>query len=155
MSGGGPQARNELERFVMQPQIQHALPLTRVTRQTRHFQAHHDAHLPQADICDQSLETVTITRSTGLTKVAINDANLLFRPAQAQRFRLQPILSFFAFTILWAMRLKRLFGIDIETCSECGGDVRIIPKALASLAGQALASIEDPAVIKKILDYLE
>ena len=41
------------------------------------------------------------------------------------------------------------------TCSECGGDVRIIPKALASLAGQALASIEDPAVIKKILDYLD
>ena len=55
----------------------------------------------------------------------------------------------------WAMRLKRVFGINIETCSECGGDVRIIPKALASLAGQALASIEDPAVIKKILDYLD
>ena len=43
----------------------------------------------------------------------------------------------------WAIRLKRVFGIDIETCSECGGDVRII------------ASIEDPAVIKKILDYLD
>ena len=25
-----------------------------------------------------------------------------------------------------AMRLKRVFDIDIETCSECGGDVRII-----------------------------
>jgi len=58
-------------------------------------------------------------------------------------------------SMIWAMRLKRVFGIDIETCSECGGDVRIIPKALASLAGQALASIEDPAVIKKILDYLD
>ncbi len=33
---------------------------------------------------------------------------------------------------LWAKRLKRVFNIDIETCSECGGDVRII------------ASIEDP-----------
>ena len=31
--------------------------------------------------------------------------------------------------------------IDIETCDEWGGDVRIIPKALAPLAGQALASI--------------
>jgi len=53
-------------------------------------------------------------------------------------------------------RLKRVFNIDkvngcaasregalgyIEICSECGGDVRIIPKALAPLAGQALASI--------------
>ena len=28
--------------------------------------------------------------------------------------------------ITWAKRLKRVFNIDIETCSECGGDVRII-----------------------------
>ena len=43
----------------------------------------------------------------------------------------------------WAKRLKRVFNIDIETCSECGGDVKII------------ASIEDPAVIQKILAHLE
>ena len=35
----------------------------------------------------------------------------------------------------WAQRLKRVFNIDIETCSECGSNVRII------------ACIEDPAVI--------
>jgi len=40
-------------------------------------------------------------------------------------------------------RLKRVFNIDIETCSECGGDVRII------------ASIEDPVVIQKILAHLD
>jgi hypothetical protein len=38
----------------------------------------------------------------------------------------------------WAPRLRRVFGIDIETCSTCGGALRII------------ACIEDPAVIKKI-----
>jgi hypothetical protein len=38
--------------------------------------------------------------------------------------------------------LKRIFDIDIATCSECGGDVRII------------ASIEDPIVIGKILTHL-
>ncbi len=43
----------------------------------------------------------------------------------------------------------------IETCSECGGEVRIIPKALAPLAGQALACIEDPEVIRKILAQLD
>jgi len=43
----------------------------------------------------------------------------------------------------WAQRLKRVFDIDIETCSECGSDVRII------------ASIEDPAVIQKILAHLD
>jgi hypothetical protein len=43
----------------------------------------------------------------------------------------------------WAKRLKRVFSIDIETCGECGGDVKII------------ASIEDPVVIQKILAHLD
>ena len=43
----------------------------------------------------------------------------------------------------WAQRLKRVFNIDIETCSACGGAVEII------------ACIEDPGVIKKILDHLD
>jgi hypothetical protein len=36
-----------------------------------------------------------------------------------------------------------VFRIDIETCQACGGAVKII------------ASIEDPAVIRKILVHLE
>ena len=43
----------------------------------------------------------------------------------------------------WAQRLKRVFNIDIETGSQCGGAVRII------------ACIEDPAVIEKILTHLK
>jgi hypothetical protein len=43
----------------------------------------------------------------------------------------------------WAQRLKRVFNIDIETCSECGGAMKVI------------ACIEDPEVIKQILDHLE
>ena len=43
----------------------------------------------------------------------------------------------------WAQRLKRVFNIDIETCPACGGQVRVI------------ACIEDPAVIKRILDHLD
>ncbi len=42
----------------------------------------------------------------------------------------------------WAQRLKRVFGIDVETCAGCGGAMRII------------ACIEDPAVIKAILAHL-
>jgi len=44
---------------------------------------------------------------------------------------------------LWAQRLKRVFKIDIETCEHCGGAVKVI------------ACIEDPAVVKRILDHLE
>ncbi len=46
-------------------------------------------------------------------------------------------------SMTWAQRLKRVFGIDIETCPACGGAVRII------------ACIEDPVVIGKILSHLD
>ena len=42
----------------------------------------------------------------------------------------------------WAQRLKRVFNIDIEACSLCGGPVRVI------------ASIEDQDVIDRILTHL-
>ena len=45
-------------------------------------------------------------------------------------------------SMTWAQRLKRVFKCDILTCEHCGGAVNVI------------ASIEDPAVIKKILNYL-
>ncbi len=43
----------------------------------------------------------------------------------------------------WAQRLRRVFHIDIETCTACGGAVRV------------MASIEDPAVIKKNFSHLD
>ena len=46
-------------------------------------------------------------------------------------------------SMTWAQRLKRVFKVDIETCEHCGGAVKVI------------ASIEDPAVIKQILEYLD
>ena len=45
-------------------------------------------------------------------------------------------------SMTWAQRLKRVFNIDIETCRDCGGEVRII------------SCIEDPTVIRKILAHL-
>ena len=42
-----------------------------------------------------------------------------------------------------AKRLKRVFGIEIDTCQRCGGTLRIV------------ASIEQPEVIAKILAHLE
>jgi hypothetical protein len=42
----------------------------------------------------------------------------------------------------WAQRLKRVFNIDIEVCSRCGGSVRVI------------ACIEDQDVIDNILAHL-
>jgi hypothetical protein len=44
--------------------------------------------------------------------------------------------------ISWARLLKRVFGLDVETCPACGDKMKII------------ASIEDPPVIRKILEHL-
>ena len=43
----------------------------------------------------------------------------------------------------WAMRLKRVFNIDITVCRHCQGAVRII------------ACIEDRQVIKQILSHIK
>ena len=43
----------------------------------------------------------------------------------------------------WAQRLKRVFNIDIEACEQCQGPVKVI------------ACIEDPLVIRQILDHLK
>ena len=42
----------------------------------------------------------------------------------------------------WAQPLKRIFNIDTETCDRCDGAVK------------AIANIEDPVVIEKILAHL-
>ncbi len=43
----------------------------------------------------------------------------------------------------WARRLKRVFDVEIEICTRCGGQLKII------------ASIEEPQLIAKILSHLE
>jgi hypothetical protein len=62
-------------------------------------------------------------------------------PATAGESARPPTLRHVAMN--WARRLKRVFGIDIESCARCGGKLKII------------ASIEEPAVIAKILAHLE
>ena len=42
----------------------------------------------------------------------------------------------------WAQRLKRVFNIDVETCTHCGGAVKVI------------ACVEDQEIIDKILSHL-
>ena len=44
--------------------------------------------------------------------------------------------------LLWAELMRRVFGIDVLVCPECEGDCRVI------------ACIDDPAVIRKILEHL-
>ncbi len=70
-------------------------------------------------------EQVTLARRGGRTAETANE------PAPARHV-----------SMTWAQRLKPAFKIDILTCEHCGGAVKVT------------ASIEDPVVIKKILDHL-
>jgi len=47
------------------------------------------------------------------------------------------------FSAFTSQRLKRVFNIDVKTCRVCGGAAKVI------------ACIEDPAVIRKILNHLQ
>ena len=45
--------------------------------------------------------------------------------------------------MLWAQRLKRVFGIEIDSCARCGGKLQVI------------ASIEEREVIARILAHIQ
>ena len=70
-------------------------------------------------------------RGKGSSRQGLQSTNSAESPADKHR------------EMTWAQRLKRVFNIDITICSRCGRAVKII------------ASIEDPLVIKKILDHLD
>jgi hypothetical protein len=56
--------------------------------------------------------------------------------------RYSPPTSYKACDMRWMQRLKRVFAIDIETCPQCGGKLRVI------------ACVEDPPLIAKILAHV-
>jgi len=75
---------------------------------------------------------------TPSTTIHIPQTSTLFLARQRVEFRRGTLSG-----ETWAQRLKRVFNIDIEICSSCGGPVKII------------ACIEDPVVIEKILTHLD
>ena len=76
------------------------------------------------------MKSPSLNRSS-LSAVA-NKANGCGEPSATERQR----------ALTWAQRLKRVFAIDIEVCRRCGGRLRVI------------ASLEDSAVIERILEHL-
>ncbi|MCP3951993.1 MAG: hypothetical protein GY697_07210, partial [Desulfobacterales bacterium] len=55
----------------------------------------------------------------------------------------QKSLGDFQMNLQQYMDVIRVFGIDVQSCDQCAGAVRVI------------ACIKDPRVIKKILDHLD
>lgn len=74
-------------------------------------------------------------RGKGVKPIANPEVHL---PTERHSARACPALS----GMTWAQRLKRVFNIDIEVCTRCGGSVRVI------------ACIEDQDTIDRILAHL-
>ena len=59
----------------------------------------------------------------------------------------------------WARRLKRVFGIDVESCARCGKAVRVAAPAHPCARGisaslHVIASIEEQVLIERILAHV-
>ena len=59
----------------------------------------------------------------------------------------------------WARRLKRVFGVDVESCVRCGKSVRVAAPAHRCARGigaslHVIASIEESALIERILEHV-
>ena len=89
-------------------------------------------HVPLSLTATCQLETVS-------RKKERKNYNGVFAPASPDRGKIVPRTYGVAATergeaaatgrqraMSWAQRLKRVFAIDIETCSECGGKARVI-----------------------------
>lgn len=88
-----------------------------------------------------------LTRYHGVFAPASPDRSRIVpgtRAAAAKKARAcgEPSASDRQRAMTWAQRLKRVFAIDIEICRSCGGKLRVI------------ASIEDSAVVERILEHL-
>jgi hypothetical protein len=74
-------------------------------------------------------------------KVNLTRFHGVFAPNSKHRILVMPVERRTAMT--WAQRLKRLFNIDVEACTHCGGSVKVI------------ACIKDQQVIDMFLFHLK
>ncbi len=77
------------------------MPVGRVARQPRDFQAHDDAGLVERDLTDKLLKSISSDRAgSGLAQIAIDDVDPLGGPAACRGAVAQRVLSLRAFTVL-------------------------------------------------------
>src|SRR5215471_20843030 len=98
------------------------MPVSGVARQSRNFQAQHNAGLAHANVGNQFLETFAIgSRSPRLSQITIDNDNLLDSPTQGERALLKGILPFCAFRVLQHLSNRRLPDIKVSIPLQMAG----------------------------------
>jgi hypothetical protein len=106
-------------------QLDEAMPVRRVARQPRDFQAHHNAGLAERDLAHELLKAVARCRTrSGLAEIAIDDVNALDRPTRRNRPVTQRVLALRALAVLGDLSQGRLADIEVRiTLEMIGGDL--------------------------------
>ena len=106
-------------------QLDEAMPIGRVAGEPRDFQAHDDAGLAERHLADEFLEAVARRRArSGLAEIAIDDMNVLDRPACGDRAITQRILALRTLAVFGDLTQRRLADIEIGIALEMvGGDL--------------------------------
>ena len=105
-------------------QLDEAMPVGRVAGEPRDFQAHDDAGLTERHFADEFLEAIACRRArSGFTEVAVDDTNLLGRPARGNRAVTQRILALRTLAVFGDLTQRRLTDVEIGIALEMvGGD---------------------------------
>src|SRR5215469_6123576 len=98
------------------------MPVGGIACQPGNLQAEDNAGLAHADVGDQSLESFAIGgRSTRLSQVAIDNDDLLYSPAQADRALLKRILALCALGVFQYLSNRRLPDIKVSIPLQMAG----------------------------------
>jgi hypothetical protein len=102
------------QRVGQRTDFQKAVPVSRIARQTRHFQTHDDSGPPHTDLADQLLETFAIDRTRArLPEIGIDDDDLIETPPQRHGPLTQSILALGTLGILQDLAQRRLAHVEI------------------------------------------
>src|SRR5215472_7116322 len=113
----------ENERVGECAELEQAMPIGGVARQTRHLQAEHDPGTPQADFGHQALETLAVGGTgAGLPEVTVDHDDPVKRPAQCHRALPQRILAVSTLGVLDDLAQRGLAHVEVgqarKVCSR-------------------------------------
>src|ERR1700757_4098644 len=94
-------------------EIEQTIPVGIIASQTGDFEAEHDSHVTQSNLCSHAREPGTLDGSrAGQAKVFVNDDHLFLGPTEFKRFLDQSILTCGGLAVVLDLRRGGLANVD-------------------------------------------
>src|SRR5215468_1090335 len=125
--------------------LEQAMPVGRVARQTGDLEPHHDARAPQAHFGDETLKAFAIGRGcTRLPEVAVDHDDPLERPSECDGALPEGVLPLGALLVLEDLTQRRLPHVEVRVALQMPGfdlGVGLMDHGLTSgVIGRAIAA---------------